>query len=135
MIVRIVLGILVLSIITIVIFVFSTPHANTPNETEPVLPVVTPAVPAVSMSDVYKKGTRTITGSFEVPTPCTVVSAESTLENEPTQRVLVLLTVLEDKGICLQEKTKQSFTTSIVAGEGLPIRVLVNGVEATTTLL
>lgn len=133
--IRIALGTSVLIVITVLIFVFSIPHANTPGESGPAPLVIAPVVPGISIRDVYKKGAHTITGSLKVPNHCTTVSVESVLDGEPTKGILILLTVLEDEGICLQEKVERSFTTSIVAEEKMPIRVLINGTEATVTLL
>jgi len=95
------------------------------------------SVPSVALRDTFKKGTHTITGSIEAPNACTTVSAEATLVGtaSSTQNILIAISMPEDTGICLQEKTMISFAATLSAPAHLPIAVTVNDSVATTTSL
>jgi hypothetical protein len=133
MIVRIALGLFVIIAVAVLIVTFPTPHDTAPVAPKPVTVETLAKKPVVPVRDIYKKGTHTITGSLDLPNPCSTVSVESMLEGEPPERILILLTVLTDEGICVQEKTATPFETSLTAPEGVPLRVLVNGSEASVT--
>lgn len=100
------------------------------------LPLATEAVPAaVTVKDVFRKGTHTISGSVVVPDACTTPTTESSLGGEApdSQSIILDLSYPEDVGVCLQVPTSVSFTTTIAAPAGLPIIVMVNGVIATSS--
>jgi hypothetical protein len=126
-------GISALVVIIVLVFMFSIPSTRTPDQSISTALEVSKAPPIVEMHTAYKNGTHTMTGSLEVPNPCSTVSAESTLENTYPQKILVLLTTLVDEGTCLQEETAMPFSVAQAAPEETPVRVLVNGIEASTT--
>lgn len=98
--------------------------------------VEAPTVPEVTLHDVFKKGTHTITGSLQAPDACTTASAESSLlgDASSTQSILVEVSMPTDSGVCLMRPTDVEFSTSIEAPEAAIINVMVNGVIASTTL-
>lgn len=115
-------------------FAFSVPRTR--DSIAPIaLAPLPPIVPSVALRDVFKKGSHTITGSIEVPNPCTTVQAEASLVGSAssTQNILLALTIPEDQGVCLQEKSTVKFSTAIIAPARLPIVTTVNGSAATTT--
>jgi len=116
-------------------FALSVPHtrdvAEAPTTAE------TTNVPSVSLRDVFKKGTHTITGSIKAPNACTVVTATATAVGNAssTERIHIDISMAEDQGVCLQLPTTENFSTTIAAPANLPLRATVNGEEATTTML
>jgi len=126
----------IIAIFLIIGFVLSVPHTRDIEVDQTLLPTETYA-PSVSLHDVFKKGTHTISGSIEVPNACTIVSATAVLTGEvsSTERILVNISVEKDVGVCLQLPTSKGFSTTIVASGGLPISATVNGETATTTVI
>lgn len=88
--------------------------------------------PAVSITDSFKKGVHTITGSLIVPNACTAVTARAAQVDSAssTSDILVELSFPEDAGICLQLQTRATFSVKVDAPARLPISVTVNGVAA-----
>lgn len=123
----------IIAVAILVSFVFSVPRTRDTTKIEQ--PNVETSVPVVLVRDSFKKGVHTITGSFTVPNACTTLTATTSLVGDELQTtgILVELSVPEDSGICLQVSTRESFSTTISAPAGLPIRVTVNGTAATTT--
>lgn len=95
------------------------------------VPEVPETVPAVTVHDVLRKGTHTITGSLEAPNVCTTVQAEASLVKG--EYIMIHISMPEDSGVCLQEKSVVNFTTTLATPDTLPIRATINGIAATTT--
>ena len=115
-------------------FAISVPHtkelAVTAQKTEAAV------VPAVTVHDVYKKGTHTITGTLLAPDACTSATADATLlgDASSTQTIALAVSMPEDSGVCLMRQTQVSFSTTLAAPANLPFEVTVNGVAASSTL-
>ena len=125
----------IIALVILVSFAFSVPRVrDVVVEKAPVIEQII-VVPAVSLSDSFKKGMHTISGSLEVPNACTPVSAEATIigNASSTDGILVAISTQTDSGVCLQMPTKANFQTTISAPANLPIKITVNGFEATTT--
>lgn len=124
---------LILAGIILVGFVVSVPHAR--DGSLPTAAVVPPSVPSVALSDSFKKGVHTITGSLSVPNSCVAIQAQATLVGtaSSTQTILVAISIPEDSGVCLQQKSIGKFSTTVTAPARLPFVVTVNGTTATTT--
>ncbi len=97
--------------------------------------VVALVVPEVTLKDVYKKGTHTITGSLVAPNACASVEASATQTTDASsiEHIMVAITLTEGAGTCLEVPTTMTFSTTIAAPQGLPLRATVNGAPATTT--
>lgn len=112
-------------------FALSVPRAKDgtlpPKVAEPI-----EGVPVVTIRDVLKKGVHTITGSLLAPTACTSIEATASLMND---YILVSISMPKDSGVCLEEATTVSFSTTLVTPNTLPIKTTVNGKEASTTEL
>jgi len=125
----------IIAIVIFVGFVLSVPHtrdvAQTPTDTE------IKNTPAVTLHDVFKKGTHTITGSVEAPNACTEVTATVVAVGDAstTESVLINISMTKDTGVCLQLPTQKDFSTTIAAPAHVPLSATVNGEEATTTIL
>jgi len=117
-------------------FALSVPHTSDV-EMKPELLSETANVPSVTLHDVFKKDTHTITGSLSAPNACTVIAAEATIlgSASSTESIRVAISMEKDAGVCLQLPTSESFSTTVVAPAHLPFSVTVNGEEATTTIL
>ena len=91
---------------------------------------------AVIVSDSFKKGTHTITGSIEVRNACVGVAAEASVQGDPTQPagILIAVTRTPTEGICLELPTKVTFQKKVSAPKGTPISATVDGKPASTTL-
>lgn len=91
-------------------------------------------VPEVTLKDVYKKGTHTISGSLAAPNACASVeaSATQTTDTSGAEHILVAVTLTEGEGTCLEVPTVMTFSTTLAAPQGLPLRATVNGAPATT---
>jgi hypothetical protein len=111
-------------------FALSVPRARD-GALPPEVPAVPEAVPAVTVHDVLRKGTHTITGSLEAPNACTTILAEASLVKG--EFIMIRISMPQDSGVCLQEKSVINFTTTLAAPDILPIRSTVNGIAATTT--
>lgn len=123
--------------IILVGFVISVPHTRDSADLLESTTEVIATVPEVTVRDVYRKGTHTITGSLQVPNPCSVIETQATLEgaDSDTKSILVAITIPKDTGICLQEPVTLPFSVTIPAPTNLPIQVTVNGITATVTVL
>lgn len=117
-------------------FVLSVPHTRDISQQERTLDATT-TEPKVSLRDVFKKGTHTLTGSIEAPNPCTVLSATASIvgTSSSTQSILVAISMPKDTGICIQQVTNLPFSTTLVAPANMPLTVTVNGNPATLTAL
>ncbi len=116
-------------------FVFFVPRARDGGEVSKTQGAVE-TVPTVSLRDVFKKGTHTITGSVTVPDACQQVTAQATVLDGPeTKSIQVAVTITSEDGVCLQVPTPIKFSTTITAPAGLPLKATVNGKQATTTML
>ena len=126
----------IIAVVLVAGFAFSVPHTQD-GAVEASLSPATTSVPSVTLRDVFKKGTHTITGSFLAPNACTVVSAAAALlgDASSTESIRVDISLEDDEGVCLQLPTQESFSTTIAAPANLPLRATVNGEEATTTVL
>lgn len=117
-------------------FVLSVPRARDgvklPGAEAPAMPT-----PPVTLRDVYKKGTHTISGSLMAPNACMTLNASVQLTGEEPspQGILVAITLTPNDGVCLQLPTKLAFTTTLAAPADLPLTATVNGAQATTTTL
>lgn len=117
----------------IVGFALSVPHTRDVPHTLSAEKTET-APPAVTLSDTYKKGVHTLSGSVLAPDACTQVSADATLTGaSSTPAIALALTLPEDAGPCLMVPTPVPFSVTLEAPKDAPIVVTVNGVEATTT--
>ncbi|MBU6388311.1 hypothetical protein KGQ72_00295 [Patescibacteria group bacterium] len=125
----------IIALVVLIGFVLSVPHTrdvpHLASNTE------TPSIPLVTLHDVFRKGVHTITGSLEAPNACTMVSAESLLQDNAssTGRILVQISMPPDAGVCLQVPTRATFQTTIAAPVHLPIEATVNGSVASTSVL
>ena len=130
---RLLVSAVIITVIIITGFVFSVPHTrDIPRVPEQSKVVV---VPPVTLHDVFKKGTHTITGSVEAPNACASVTAVASLVGDAssTQSILTAISMSDDTGVCLQLPTQIKFSTTIVAPIHLPLTATVNGSAATTT--
>ena len=117
------------------IFIF-TPRL--PDGTHTVASVaVTPATPVitlVSLHDSYRRGKHTVTGALTVPTPCYVVTAQSSLVPSTTPQVIRLnLSVPADTGRCLLLSATTTFSVVQKATRSAFVKAYVNGTFATST--
>jgi hypothetical protein len=87
------------------------------------------ALPAVSLSDTFKKGTHTISGSLEVHNACVAVAAEASVINDgATPRgIAVAITRTPSEGICLELPTRITFQKKVVAPKDLPLSATIDG--------
>ena len=125
----------IIALVIVVGFIVSVPHTRVDLPRPPFSSASPPSAPPVTLRDSFKKGVHTITGSVEVSTACTTVSATATLERgaaEP-ERIQVALAIPTDTSVCLRLPTRVSFETIITAPAELPITVTINGSSATTT--
>ena len=131
---RLLVAAAIIAFVIIIGFVLSVPHTREVTrvfEPEPVA-----VVPSVTIRDVFKKGTHTITGSLMAANACASVTAQASLDSDASsseQNILVALTMSADTGVCLEVPTRVTFSTTIVASAQVPIIVTVNGSVATTT--
>lgn len=120
--------------IILLLFVLSVPRAEGPAAPAPAQKSAA-APPTVTLSDSYKKGMHTISGSVVAPDACTSVSAAATLVGDAAnpQGISLALTMPSSTGVCLQVPTRLSFSAAFAAPAALPIKVMVNGSAASTT--
>ncbi|MDP1690141.1 MAG: hypothetical protein Q8L52_03000 [bacterium] len=124
----------IIASVVLVGFVLSVPHTRDIGKTS--LPQNEAAqVPSVTLHDSYKKGMHTITGSIETPNACTQVAVQASLQNDASgaSSILVVLSMPEDSGVCLQVPMNVDFKVTVNAPANLPITATVNGIMATTT--
>ena len=125
----------IIAVVIIAGFMFSVPHtsevARTPTVAE------TASAPAVTLHDAFKKNTHTITGSLLAPSACTTVTARAVTIGgaSTTESIRIIVSMTKNTGVCLQLQTSESFSTTIVAPAHLPFSAIVNGEEASTTVL
>jgi hypothetical protein len=129
---KIALGVFVAVVIGIAGFALFIPHANKGGEQSPHLEQST-MLPSVSLSDSYKKGIHTISGTVEAPTPCITLTADTSVASGTPDTISVMITMPADTGICLQVITDLPFNVTVAAGMDARIVALVNGVVASTT--
>ncbi len=125
----------IIAIVLFAGFALSVPHTSdvvqAPANTE------IKNVPSVTLHDVFKKGTHTITGSIEAPNACTeiIATAVAVGDASSTESIRVDISMAKDEGICLQLPTSKDFSATVVAPAHLPLSATVNNEEATTTIL
>lgn len=122
----------IIAIIVLVSFALSVPH--TYDGIQPA-EIAAPVPPVVAVRDAFKKGSHTIAGSIKAPDACTTAHAEAVYVASSTGSIVVTISMPEDTGICLEVPTMLQFSTTVDAAAGLPIVVMVNGVQASTTPL
>jgi hypothetical protein len=122
----------IIAAIILILFVLSVPHTRDIPQPAPLAEATAPA-PEVTLRDVFKKGTHTITGSVQAPTPCTTLSAEASLAGDAssTSAIVIAITMPKDTGICIQQIADLPFSVTVEAPEGVPVQVSVNGAAAT----
>lgn len=125
----------IIAVVVVGGFFLSVPRAGEVRDLEPVAAVTAAAVPVVSVSDAYKKGVHTLSGSVTAPDACTSVSAEASVADasSTSPRILLELTMPEDTGMCLEVPTEVSFSTAVEAPSDAALEVRVNGAAASTT--
>ncbi len=123
----------IIALVILVFFVLSVPRAREVSQTQKQdIPAETPLV---TVRDSYKKGVHTLTGTVLAPDACTTVTARAAVSGDATssQKIVLMLTMPSDLGICLEVPTRITFSTTVTAPASLPISVTVNGAEASTT--
>lgn len=123
----------IIALIVLISFALSVPHTYDGMQPAETMRVLVP--PVVAVRDMFKKGTHTITGSIKAPDACTTVHAEANHIASSTDSIVVMISMPEDTGICLEVPTTLQFSTTVDAAAGLPITVIVDGVQASTTSL
>lgn len=123
----------IIALVIIFAFVLSVPHTRDIFLKQ--APVVATSTPVVSIHDVYKKGTHTITGALTVADACIPVTSSAALVGDASssESVLITLSYQDDTEVCLQVPTSVSFQLTIAAPAGVPIQASVNGETASTT--
>ncbi len=124
----------IIAIIILASFIFLVPHTHeVPLTRSP--ETTTALMPEVRLSDSFKKGVHTITGTVRAPDACASITATATLAGNAssTERIVVALSMPDTTGVCLKRVAILPFTTSIEAPAHLPIDVSVNERVATTT--
>lgn len=102
------------------------------------LPAFSP-ITSISIDDTYssKTGLHTIKGSATVPTPCTTLTATSSVttgaDASSTDTIRIDLAAPRDTDICLDLPNAKSFTLTVKAGKNAEAVVYANGELATTT--
>ncbi len=123
----------IIAIFIFIGFVLSVPRASD----GPSVPLTEEeaSVPSVTLQDVFRRGTHTITASLFAPNACATLTASSTLQGNAssTESILVAITLATDTGVCLQVPTLMKVSTTVVAPADIPITASVNGVMASTT--
>lgn len=87
------------------------------------------------VTDTYKKGVHAIRGIATVPTACTVITAVSTIVEDPssTPVIRVDLSAEPDTGLCLQLPTDTEFSVAQQLSGRASVEVYANGAFATST--
>lgn len=124
----------IIALVLVVSFVFSVPRTGDVAQ-EPTANVEAAKTPTVTVRDSFKKGVHTITGSFEAPNACTTITADATVvgDTPETEEILVIISMPEDVGVCLQLPTRADFSTTLSAPAQMPIRATINGIVAEVT--
>lgn len=122
-------------VIVIGIFVFSGHLSDTPRTSTITTATTTSSlIRLVSLTHSYRRGKYTISGKVIVPTPCYVVTAQTTLASSTTPPTIKLsLSAPRDSGICLQLQATTTFSVTQRANKRVNIDTYLNGVLATTT--
>ena len=125
----------IIALILIIGFALSVPHTR--DITQAPLQNNATLVPSVTLHDSFKKGVHTITGSLDAPNACATVTARAVTVGDAstTESIRIIVSMTKDTGVCLQLQTSESFSTTIVAPAHLPFSAIVNGEEASTTVL
>ena len=124
----------IIAVFILIGFVFSVPRASDGPVVSLSAKVETPT-PSVTVHDVFKKGTHTITASLLAPNACATLTASSTPQGtaSSTESILVAINFATDTGVCLQLPTLMKVSTTVTAPANIPITASVNGVMASTT--
>jgi hypothetical protein len=132
---RYMLAAAIIAAIILIGFVIFTPHTRDLPSAASIAAAGEASVPAVTLSDAYRKGVHTLSGSLVAPTACTEASAQAATTTDATgaAEIAVAITMPQDSGVCLELPTTLTFSASVAAPAGLPIVVTVNGALATTT--
>ncbi len=114
-------------------FALSVPHTRDVGQpARPEAPATT--TPVVSLSDSYRRGTHTLSGTVLAPDACVIVtSSATTTEVASTESIVLSIQMPPDSGTCLELPTPIPFTTTVDALKDAPITVTVNGETASTT--
>ena len=125
----------IIAAVIFVAFLVSVPHAGPVESNTFTAATSTPTAPYTTVSDSYRRGVHTITGSILAPNPCTTLTATSTLQGtaSTSQSIVVDITMPKDTGVCLQEPATTTYSTTLTAPKSLPIQVTVNGLLAATS--
>jgi hypothetical protein len=125
----------IIACIILVGFIISVPHTrDIPGEKR--VEEVTSTTPSVSIRDVYRKGTHTLTGTVLAPNPCTTLTASAAVSGATgSQSIILTISMPKDAGICIQQETSLTFSTTVAADPDLPIIATLNGVPATVNSL
>lgn len=123
----------IIAVVVLISFAFSVPRAY--DGIKPTETTITPVAPFVTVRDIFKKGTHTISGSIEAPNACTTIDTQVLYIASSTEHILVTISMPEDVGICLEVPAVLKFSATVDAPAGLPTIVMVNGMTASTTSL
>lgn len=134
MMLRTALTVFLAALLAIAGFAFFVPHANKGGEEAPLSIEIQTPIPSVFLTDSYKKGVHTFTGSIEAPTPCTEVVAEGRVASSTPERITIAVTMPSDTSICLQQITALPFKVTLSATADATVEVTVNGEVASTTM-
>ncbi len=124
------IGAAVIALVLVIGFMLSVPHTHDVASTS--LSQTATITPPVSIHDVFKKGTHTITGSVNAPNSCSSATAQASLNGGT---IVVAVSIPEDTGVCLQLPTKINFSTTVAAPANTPITATVNGSVASTSAI
>ena len=120
--------------VILIVFALSVPHTRDADVERPPQSQAE-LMPAVTLSDTFKKGVHTISGSIEAPNACAVVNVSAALvgDAQGEESIAVSVSMQNDSGICLQAPTRIPFQTALSAPANLPITATVNGISADIT--
>ncbi|MFZ1075340.1 MAG: hypothetical protein WAN50_03125 [Minisyncoccia bacterium] len=125
---------LILAIIIVAGFILSVPHTHDAGN-PPARATQEATIPDISVHDIFRRGTHTLSGSVVTPNACTSISAHASLvgTSSSTQTIQIAILMPQYTGLCLQAPTTVAFSTTIAAPAHTPITATVNGSLATTT--
>ena len=125
----------IIALVIIIGFILSVPHTRDASKAGNLNQSGDASL--VTIHDSFKKGAHTITGSLSVPDACTTVTVRAVTigDASTTEGIRIIVSMTKDTDVCLQLPTSESFSTNIVAPAHLPFSAIVNGEEATTTVL
>lgn len=132
---RLALIALVIVLVLVCGFWLFTPRApKVPTPAPARAAIAASTTPAVSLTDSYKKGVHTLSGSVMAPDACAQVTATAAFATSTgSQEIDLELSLPATQGVCLEVPTEAAFKTTVAAPSGLPVVVELNGVIATTT--